>query len=890
MSLYLPNPCLLGILFTISTHDGPQLAFHYPPRPNEYGYKATPLAQQKDYLKTTGAVESSSSSSEDEDYEEGDSGLDADDGEDDATVSSSANQSSLDFTSGSHRTNSFNSHQASNYNDQNYLSGKALLDILDEQDRKRKRKESKKTKLIKNIMNRNMESTLANHSDTNTNNSSDITAVNDNISSGEAQKTIHQGLNSAKSNSGGITTSEGADNVSRVSRTTSHATNNRSNLPINGLRSLKKVFGFETDFLSEMVTPPKKLCNTRFELTIDDMSFLGLPIHVYDNGRWRLVKSRKKYSSRRSRKSGNSRKSAGSENDRAKEIKGNGDENNDINNHVEDDTKHIETNEEDEGKEQQSDNNMSTREDIDSNDEANDNYEVKTYIKEDDEKCPMNMFHIVFVMNPPVVEYNHRVDEMYHFVASRLSLVLRYEQDKTNFVYEEAHKIMMLKEQNQDQLSINELWSLIIEKSSLANIIYQTFKSISTSEIVNVDINGKIRSFQIPIRNEFQSLPPLTVPVLPGSYISSINPFFKNSNIEHRQDAIDNESDNDMVKFFALLLLDDPETIIKDIQADNDSIIANFIRLIKPTENLVKLSAISGLELSQVLSFCHHLVYWRRAIAVPPLHTRNVYVISPMASIKSLYKDADDFKQEFPSLPSLPAFLSLLSHQHSKTRPYSSIVPSRDHRDLYLDALAWLIRSGWVIQLHTFLWLKITNNIKIAVDEEIEIENFKKAMDKNKNNGTNKVNNSNNNSNNNNNNDNINNKNGILDNPIADNKNNIADKNIDNLITDNSANINEQKKKTQSTNTKNNQRIIIREEEDTILLDPARATALERRWISKIVQNKSPEVTALFYKLLKYFNGRNALEMILAKENISRQDFKKLLLNIEDYVVTVKHW
>ena len=42
-SLLLPNPCLLGIVFTIATHDGNHLVFHYPPKPNEFGFQATPL-------------------------------------------------------------------------------------------------------------------------------------------------------------------------------------------------------------------------------------------------------------------------------------------------------------------------------------------------------------------------------------------------------------------------------------------------------------------------------------------------------------------------------------------------------------------------------------------------------------------------------------------------------------------------------------------------------------------------------------------------------------------------------------------------------------------------------------------------------------------------------
>ena len=81
--------------------------------------------------------------------------------------------------------------------------------------------------------------------------------------------------------------------------------------------------------------------------------------------------------------------------------------------------------------------------------------------------------------------------------------------------------------------------------------------------------------------------------------------------------------------------------------------------------------------------------------------------------------------------------------------------------------------------------------------------------------------------------------------------------------------------------------------DDTIILDPGRATTLERRWINKIIYEEcklSPELTAVFYKLLKYMNGKNSLELLLLKENISRSELRKLLLSIEEHIISVRHW
>lgn len=80
------------------------------------------------------------------------------------------------------------------------------------------------------------------------------------------------------------------------------------------------------------------------------------------------------------------------------------------------------------------------------------------------------------------------------------------------------------------------------------------------------------------------------------------------------------------------------------------------------------------------------------------------------------------------------------------------------------------------------------------------------------------------------------------------------------------------------------------EEEDTVLLEPEVCSALERRWIAKLVEGQPTEIVNLFYKVLKHMNGRNAAEVFLMQENISRHDFKKLLDALGESIVSVRHW
>ena len=53
----------------------------------------------------------------------------------------------------------------------------------------------------------------------------------------------------------------------------------------------------------------------------------------------------------------------------------------------------------------------------------------------------LNMFHVVFVMNPPPLEYQLRVDEMYSHIVKKFSRALKWEQSRSDFVRKEAEKI-----------------------------------------------------------------------------------------------------------------------------------------------------------------------------------------------------------------------------------------------------------------------------------------------------------------------------------------------------------------------------------------------------------------------------------------------------------------
>lgn len=521
-----------------------------------------------------------------------------------------------------------------------------------------------------------------------------------------------------------------------------------------------------------------------------------------------------------------------------------------------------------------------------------------------------------------------------------------------------------------------------------------------------------MRSYQIPVVTQFDSLPPETERVFTGTYLSTAIAF---------EDAY--TTSNEGIANFALLLLDDPEVIIRDIRIDMDEPLALLIRSLSPTESIHQLATQNRVDISSIVELANNLIYWRRARSIYPITHRNIYIVSPLAPMGSLYHFARLFHSKFPTLPSLPRMLSMLSTD--KPKPYHRMIPTRDHRKVYLMALAWLLRYGFVTQLRTFLWLKITRRIKMLVNKDIQMEEERRGFELAKqrkaetssgssekssaeimettdyaSNTAHHVKGASPKKD----------ANVVVHSPPPDKhsllftktavaassspshvrsmfmnasslKSNRLEQPISSVLMNEYSNsttplssslptdsVLESAKTSEhstsaaisvkkpvkglmamtgtiassydgatafsaglapaslpahnqlprstsisgsleakrgpgsfasgggATNTDrsvdDDQAVILNEEwiEDSILLDPSSATALQLKWISKIMENKPSDIKALFSRVLKYMDGRNAMESVLVEENISRQDLRKLTKTIEDYIIIVRHW
>lgn len=130
----------------------------------------------------------------------------------------------------------------------------------------------------------------------------------------------------------------------------------------------------------------------------------------------------------------------------------------------------------------------------------------------------------------------------------------------------------------------------------------------------------------------------------------------------------------------------------------------------------------NALSPAQVRKYAQHFIFWRRAIAIPPLHARDVYIMSPNCNVDELPGASQAWAKTFPLAPPLPNFLADLS---TAPRPYKWFCPSKNHRPAYLAMLAWLMRGGWVTQLCTFAYVVVWPEILYEVEYQLEADELR---------------------------------------------------------------------------------------------------------------------------------------------------------------------
>lgn len=280
----------------------------------------------------------------------------------------------------------------------------------------------------------------------------------------------------------------------------------------------------------------------------------------------------------------------------------------------------------------------------------------------------MTMFHVVFALSGNANEHTVQAADLYEHVAKKLSKALKYCQKRSNYVSVESRKLLAMKQRARaEKTDPLTLWTQFLSHSELAWALQEVYNRISVHEVAGVRLDGMEMSLQIP----------------------------------PKQDA----SELEVTPLSALLLLEDRDTLIRALDDHRDSsLLSYFIRESTPTKPLAKQATKLGIPEKTLLFLAQHLVKWRKARPIVPLHPRNIYIIHPHAPLGKLRALGEQYGKRFPALPSMETMLAMLGGRPVK---YGALIQSRDHRHPYMGILAWLVRHELVAPLRTFGWLKI---------------------------------------------------------------------------------------------------------------------------------------------------------------------------------------
>jgi nitrogen permease regulator 3-like protein len=430
------------------------------------------------------------------------------------------------------------------------------------------------------------------------------------------------------------------------------------------------LLGLGEEGLVSLLAPGRAWHKRKFEMGINDLVFVGRPVYSRENGTWRR------------------RKRSGIEVDVEPE------------------------------QEQPSDTATESEPEELSNPQADIPPSKSPPKRHSGRKSSLTMFHVVFVLHPPPLEHTIKVKEIYDNIVRKFSKILKWEQANHEYVWKQSDLIQGIKSTIlPKKASVQTLYAELLARSSLAGAISNIYKSITASRIAAVKLGSEMStSLQIPPTTSVSYLPSLTdPPIQPGLWLTTAN------------DSLSSHSDLDtataagtlqLAKQFSLLLKESPQKIVREVQSTGGPFatpLSTFIDKARPTKSFYKMSVANQISLADIQLLSRHLIYWRRAIAIPPLHHRDTYIVSPNADMSKLVEASKSFEMAFPMMPSLPRILSLLCQTPV---PFGTLIPSSDHKEEYYRVLAWLMRGGWVTQLRTFAYVRVDPTIKKAVREK----------------------------------------------------------------------------------------------------------------------------------------------------------------------------
>ncbi|KAG0035109.1 Nitrogen permease regulator-like 3 [Podila clonocystis] len=552
----------------------------------------------------------------------------------------------------------------------------------------------------------------------------------------------------------------------------------------------------------------------------------------------------------------------------------------------------------------------------------------------------MSFFHVVFVVKPVQLQLNTVADQVYKNIACKLTAALRYEELNSNYVSQEATKILGIREEAAQTGKLPKKYQFhnqVLSTSSLARAVRLIYDGISVDKVCHVVLNDSIDiSLQIPhlaplprassnIHRQLQNASHNDSPTAntngtngsqsgQGNYNSSytngaiqalmtpmVTQYWGVGGMGYMMDdfemgyAYEYENFPVLFPYHTLLLLEDPEEILKDIPLDANPTLVKLVQILVPYQCLDELQYILDCSMAQIYRLASHLIYWRKAKLIDQIRISNVYVVAPQAGINEFL--VTEFSQHFPTL-SLPTVL----HELSTPKAYKAHIPGagkdKEVQTLYLEMLTYLLRKDLVVQLHTYILILVPEHIKIGCS----IETYEHMMSE-ENSGAltptleSPINN------------------GPLMPPstsVYPEKTTLGGQAGSAKSADFTHSRQQQQQHqptlpsqtyryhnrsstgpgqtTMSSSLKSNMSAPFklsgkRQDASSILPNPGQASEVEREWITRMCENQPQSVHRLFMRLIHYFDGQHHVEEILFREQIVAKDLKTVLTAFREFLI-----
>jgi hypothetical protein len=304
---------------------------------------------------------------------------------------------------------------------------------------------------------------------------------------------------------------------------------------------------------------------------------------------------------------------------------------------------------------------------------------------------PLTAFHVVFALSNFSNELQDGfVQDSYQHIAKKLSKALCYCQKQSSYVGVESRRLTALKTKSKQQgVSRQVLCDQMVESSELAWALKEIYEKISIGGIAGFRLNGMEMAMSLQLQK----------PIL--------------------------NDETPLDRHGGIILLEDKDALLRELSHPDASPLAYFIREHTPTKSLQKQAAKLGMSTSNILYLAQHLIKWRKARTISPLHPRNSYVVSREAPIDQLESYIGDYARRYPGLPSLPQLLKVLS---GRPVQFGVLIRSRDHRAPYMDMLGYLARHKFVEQLKTSGWLQAPPTVRKSSTESVEPNKNKRPL------------------------------------------------------------------------------------------------------------------------------------------------------------------